>query len=116
MKSHFHIRVLVILLSLATSPVYADEDDTMVVVDEGATPEDIVKVITLPLFVPVSAQENAAPGQETANQAKNLGSELGQQTADEAKSNRESISEEVRQGAGRDARRDNNERGRGPDG
>ena len=100
-----------------SSPAYADDDDTMMVVEEGATPDDIVKVIDLPSFAAPSAQGNAAFGQETANQAKTLGKEFGQQMAEEAKSKH--ISEQVRDDILQNVRREarsNNGQGNGPDG
>ena len=87
----------------------------MMVVDEGATPEDIVKVITLPLFTPANPQGKATVGQDAADQAKQVGKEFGQQVAEEAKAKGGSISNDVRQ----DARRKGNpnrDRGRKPGG
>lgn len=100
-----------------SSPVYADDDDTMTVVEEGATPEDIVKVIELPEFASPSAQANAAFGHTTANQAKSLGKEFGQQMAEQARNNNisEQIRDDIRQNARREAR-GNNGQGNGPDG
>jgi hypothetical protein len=102
MRIQVHTVFLAVTLACLPSSVYADEDDTMMVVDEGATPEDIVKVIPLPVFSPTKPQENVAPGQEIADQAKQSGKELGRQIAEEAKSNKGSISDDVRQDAGRE--------------
>ena len=87
----------------------------MMVVDEGATPEDIVNVIALPLFTRANPQGKTTLGQDAADQAKQVGKEFGQQVAEEAKSNSGSISNDVRQ----DARREGNpnrDRGRKPGG
>ena len=87
----------------------------MMVVDEGATPEDIVKVIALPLFTPTNPQGKTTPGQDVAEQAKQAGSEFGQQVAEEAKSNGGSISNDVRQDARREGK-PNRDRNRRPGG
>lgn len=113
LKPHLFSLLAVFALS---SPAHANDDDTMTVVEEGATPDDIVKVIELPSFAAPSAQGNAAFGQQTANQAK-TGKQFGQQMADEAKSN--NISEQVRDDILQNARREarsNNGQGNGPDG
>ena len=97
--------LLMLLAVFALNPAaHADDDDTMMVVEEGATPEDIVKVIALPEFASPNTQTNAALGHGTANQAKALGKEFGQQMAEEAKN--KNISEQVRDDLQQNARRE----------
>lgn len=106
--------LFVLLAVFAISPpAYADDEDTMMVVEEGATPDDIINVIELPDFA--SSQANASF--ETANQAKALGKEFGQQMAEQAKNNNisEQIRDDIQQNARREARGDNGQ-GNGPGG
>ena len=100
-----------------SSPAHADDDDTMIVVEEGATPEDIVNVIELPVFASPKATKNAAFGHETAKQANALGNEFGKQMAEEAKN--KNISEQIRDDIQQNARREargNNGQGNGQGG
>ena len=111
-------RLFLLLAAFALStPAFADDDDTMMVVEEGARPDDIVKIIELPEFASPMAGKNASPGQETANEAKALGKAFGQQMAEQAKSNNpsETVRNDIQQNARREAR-DNNGRGNRPDG
>ena len=100
--------VLLLLAALVVSPsVFAEEEDdgsegTMVVVQAGATPEDIVNVIELPVASP-SATDHAAKGIGTAGNASEHGVNFGQQMAEEAKSN--NISEQIRDDLQQNARR-----------
>ena len=103
-----------VLVLVTAGPARADDDDTMMVIDEGATPEDIVRVIELPKFATPKGQEkakaNAGVGQDLGPEDKLSGKEFGQQIAEEAKSKSQSASEDVRQNEGRDRGRG---RGRG---
>jgi hypothetical protein len=79
-------------------------DVTMTLMPEGATlPDAVTKVIELPEAAAAAAEENAAPGTDTANaaranreaglevaaDAREQGREFGQQMADQAQENRE---------------------------
>lgn len=84
----------ILLANLMSLPSYADDiddiepisdDDTMIVIEEGDTPEDIVNIISLPMQASDMAHENAVSGQETANLARELGREFGQAKAEEAR-------------------------------
>lgn len=101
----FRNPALALVVLLVTAPARADDDDTMMVIDEGATPEDIVRVIELPKFAAPKGQEKAKPkagvGQDFGAEDKLSGKELGQQIAEEAKSKSQSASEDVRQNEGR---------------
>jgi hypothetical protein len=112
-----HSFLVLLITGALASNTYADDDDTMMVVEQGATPEDIVKVIELPVFAAASAQEKSASGHEIANQAKTLGKEFGQQIAEDAKNNNisEQVRDDIKQNARRDARGANG-RGKGPGG
>src|SRR5512139_1246008 len=95
-----------LILSIAgvlTSPmVYAEDtamdEDTVTVVDEGETPEDVANTITLPDAASDVAHERAAFGQGVANQAheqaQELGRDFGQDVSEQAR-NRE-LSNEIR--------------------
>ena len=89
----------------ASTAAYADELDTMVLLEDGATPEDIVQTIVLP----DTARDNLMRGHENANEAKLNGREFGQGVAEEAKlrSQGEDIRADVRDNARRDAGADN---------
>ena len=102
MKSKFNL-MMALLFGLTMSPVaYADEADdmdeaTITVVDESETPEDVVKVIALPEQASPTAVEKSASGLETANNAKENGSDFGQQVAEDARN--DNISDQVREDA-----------------
>jgi hypothetical protein len=78
------------LTVLASSMARADSGDeaTITVVDEGATPDDVVKVIELPDRSPSNASK--ATGADTTNNAKeksaDSGREFGRQVSEEARS------------------------------
>ena len=57
------------LLALGWAPYAFADDDTMMVVEEGATPDDIVNIIELPTRASVKAGQNVGRGQDTAGQA-----------------------------------------------
>lgn len=114
---------LVVLLAVFTlvPSAYADGEDTMMVVEEGATPDDIVKIIELPGFASATGHGaghgKAAFGQEKGKEAKSLGKEFGQQMAEEAKN--KNMSEQARDNARQNARREargNNGQGNRPGG
>lgn len=101
--------VLLLLAALVASPsVFAEEEhdaseDTMIVVQAGATPEDIVNIIELPV-ASSSAAEHAAKGIGTAGNASKHGRVFDQQTSEDAKS--KNISEHIRDDLYQNARRD----------
>ncbi len=94
----------------AASP--SSDDDTMMVVQEGAVPDDIVNVIQLPPRASPTARDNVQRGSATSDAAVQSGESFGQQIADEAKAKNagEQIRDDIRQNQRRDARGDN-----GPD-
>ena len=105
-----------LIVSPAVLAAEADDgrEDTMIMVQEGGTPDDVVNIIALPTFTSETAVEKAAKGQEKANSARDLGREFGQQMAEDAKSN--NMGEQIRENLGQNARRDaqeENDRGRG---
>lgn len=75
------IAVVSLLLAGAASSARGEEatpgEDTMIVLEEGATPEDIVDVIQLP----PAAAEGAARGSETAGAARGDGRTFGEDMA-----------------------------------
>jgi len=95
---------------LAASVAYAEGDgareDTLVVVEEGASPDDIMNVIDLPFSAAPQAGDHSPAGRSNAHDAKSYGKEFGQQMADEAKSKNvgQSIRDEMQQSRRQDAR------------
>jgi hypothetical protein len=88
----------------------SDDDVTIMVVDESATPDDVVKVIELP--AQTSANANAKGGYgETANNASDKsesGRDLGQQISEDARANaNDQARSDAAQQARNDARNDN---------
>jgi hypothetical protein len=86
MNRHFVFAVS--LAGLLLSPIsYADEttDDTVTVVDESDTPEDVVSHITLPDAASDSGSEHSEFGLGVANQARDLGRDFGQQISEQAR-------------------------------
>ena len=96
------------------------EDATITVVDDGDTPDDIVRVIELPDHSVAPGNGNAAKGPQNVNAAPgqgiDAGREFGQQTAEEARSrNADQVREEARQQGRSEARGDNaSDNRRGP--
>lgn len=88
-KSMFYVAALV--FGCAVSPAWAQDDDldvTLVVIeDENTAEERLVHDIELPLEASAQAQESAGSGLETANQARQQGSEFGQERAESAREN-----------------------------
>ena len=101
-------RQVLLLAALVFSPYVFAEDDgsenTLVVVQAGTTPEDIVNTISLPFDASSTAAERSALGLDVAVYASELGGDFGQQIAEEAKSN--NISEQIRDDLQQNARRD----------
>lgn len=91
----------------------SDGDDageaTMMVVEEGATPENIVNIIELPRRASATARENRMRDTTAADDARQWGGQFGQQAAEEAKSKGlgEQIRDDMQQDRGRDVRGDN---------
>jgi hypothetical protein len=110
------------LASLVWAPsLYADDqhdgEETITVIERGATAEDIVNIIQLPARASAAARENRRRGPATAEQARDLGHEFGQQIAEDAKTKglAEHIRDDIQQNQRRDARGDNGQ-GNRPDG
>jgi hypothetical protein len=108
---------------LANAAESADVDDeaTITVIDDGVTPDDIVRVIELPDPASVAGSGKAAGGVGAANgapgQSGASGREFGQQTAEEARSrnNAEQVRAEAKQQGRSEARGDNaSDKRRGP--
>lgn len=84
---------LTLIFSLFAWPAMAQEDDLdvtlSVVEDEGEAEEQLVNDIELPADADEQAQENAAFGLDTANQARQQGREFGEERAEQGQENRE---------------------------
>lgn len=103
-----------LLLGVAIAPAaFADAGDdadeaTITVIEDGATPDDVVKVIELPDHAAATAAAKAASGADTANAAKDKsgesGRDFGQQVSEDARNN---ISDEARADAKQQGRSDN---------
>lgn len=80
-----------VLLACLVSPAWAqsgDLDVTLEVIeDEDAAEERLVNDIKLPLDASDRAHEDASSGLETANQARQQGSEFGQERAEDGRDN-----------------------------
>lgn len=90
-----YVRVFSALLALVCSAAHGQdappaEEDTMMVVEEGMTPEDIVRVIQLPERAAATAGERAAKGLGAANSARQDGRTFGQSMADGNRDERDS--------------------------
>lgn len=115
--------LLTLLLGFAIVPAaFADagedaDEATITVIEDGATPDDVVKVIELPDHASATAAAKSASGIDTASAAKDksgeTGRDFGQQVSEEA---RNSISDEARADAKQQGRSDNANGGnrRGP--
>jgi hypothetical protein len=79
--------VVAAALLLATSLVYADEapEVTMSVLESEDDAERVISEIQLPPTASPVAQERAAQGLETANEARERGREFGQERAEQAR-------------------------------
>ena len=116
MTSKFDL-IFVVLLGVAITPVaYADGiadvgEATITVVDDGDTPDDVVRVIELPDQASATGAAKSASGIATANSAKEKsgvsGRDFGQQVSEDARSN--NISDQVRA----DAKQQGNSEARG---
>jgi hypothetical protein len=71
----------------------------MMVVEEGAMPEDIVGEIELPAGAAQEAHENAAKGLETANAAREGGRAFGQARAEEARAEAAATGDDAQESA-----------------
>ncbi|WP_019531497.1 hypothetical protein [Dasania marina] len=77
-----------LLLLLITSPLalaQEDLDDTIFVVDELGSPNDIINIIELPKYINSNAADNASRGIANANKSKDKGRKLGQDMAEDAR-------------------------------
>ena len=103
-----------LLIGFAIAPAaFADageeaDEATITVIEDGATPDDVVKVIELPDHASATGVAKSASGIDTANAAKDksgeTGRDFGQQVSEEARSN--SISDEARADAKQQGRSD----------
>ena len=116
--------IFVLLLGLAIAPVaHANaaagmDEATITVVDDGDTPDDVVKVIELPARASASGVAKSASGIDTANSAKDKSGDssrdFGQQISEDARS--KNVSDQVRADAkqqGKSEARGNNAGGNG---
>lgn len=97
-------------ITCAAAHAEAEDADeaTITVVEEGATPDDVVNVIELPDHAAATATDKAAGGLDTANSAKENGSDFGKQVSEDARNNRGAqVREDAQQQAHSDARNDN---------
>jgi hypothetical protein len=116
--------LLTLLLGFAIVPAaFADagedaDEATITVIEDGATPDDVVKVIELPDHASATAATKSASGIDAANAAKDksgeTGRDFGQQVSEDARNN--NISDEARADAKQQGRSDNANGGnrRGP--
>jgi hypothetical protein len=116
--------LLTLLLGFAIAPAaFADagedaDEATITVIEDGATPDDVVKVIELPDHASATAAAKSAAGVDTASAAKDksgeTGRDFGQQVSEDARNN--NISDEARADAKQQGRSDNANGGnrRGP--
>lgn len=105
--------LFMLLLGLALAPAaFADagedaDEATITVIEDGATPDDVVKVIELPDHASATAAVKSASGMDTANAARDksgeTGRDFGQQVSEEARNN---ISDEARADAKQQGRSD----------
>jgi len=96
---------------------YADdatmEDDTVTVVDDGETPEDVTNQITLPDSASETAQEHSAFGQGVSALARDKGEltghDFGQQVSEQARARElgNEVREDLQSNQRSDARGDN---------
>jgi hypothetical protein len=94
------------------------DEATITVVDDGDTPDDVVKVIELPARASASGVAKSASGIDTANSAKDKSGDssrdFGQQISEDARS--KNVSDQVRADAkqqGKSEARGNNAGGNG---
>jgi hypothetical protein len=116
--------LLTLLLGFAIAPAaFADagedaDEATITVIEDGATPDDVVKVIELPDHASATAATKSASGIDAANAAKDksgeTGRDFGQQVSEDARN--DNISDEARADAKQQGRSDNANGGnrRGP--
>lgn len=84
------IATLLALGLIGATPAFAQGDegppeDAITVVDENATPDEIMNRIELPEGRPDQAAEASAYGLETANAAREQGRDFGQERAEQAR-------------------------------
>ena len=123
MKLKFEL-IFVLLLGLSIIPVaHADavaelDEATITVVDDGDTPDDVVRVIELPDQASATGAAKSVSGIDTANSAKDKSGDssrdFGQQISEDARS--KNVSEQIRADAkqqGKSEARGNNAGGNG---
>ncbi|MDQ2076906.1 hypothetical protein [Marinimicrobium sp. ABcell2] len=102
MKNKTTMTALGFLASVAlftAAPLHAQED-TLIVIDDETTVEEVTKVLELPVEAAAEATENAARGLDTANAAREGGREFGAKQAEDARER----GNEARDNAGQSAR------------
>ncbi len=113
MAPKFTTFALLVLLLGSGGFAYADDDPdaTITVIDEGDTPDDIVRVIELPQHAADAASAKSGNASDTSDAAKakvESGRDFGQQTSGEARDRSASEqSREARERGRHDARDDN---------
>ena len=106
MKTRKHVPLILGLGLCLGTMAYADDDDTMVLVEEGDTVEDVVTMIELPVSASSTAVTASEHGRTTAYDASKFGRDTAAAARGEAG---EDIRAEVRDNARRDARGDNSQ-------
>lgn len=101
--TNFHAGI-VVAATVFAGHAWADdvppaEGDTMMVIDEGTSPEDIVSVIELPDSAADAARGHAAEGMATANAARAGGRSFGHERADSARDSAGRIADDARANA-----------------
>lgn len=100
MKIKSSVAMILTLGLLGASPLYAQDEDTMIVIDDETTIDEVTNVLELPEDASAEAVENSAFGVDTANRAREDGRAFGEQQAAEARSR----GQEARETAGESAR------------
>jgi len=86
---------LLTLSLFGIAPVFAQDEDTIDVVDENATPDDIMHRIELPEMAAEIAVEASAFGRETASEAREQGQSFGQERAQQAQEQGREMGESI---------------------
>ena len=113
MKTCLTMLLLVFAAVVISPSALAEEEDdgsedTMVVIEAGATPEDIVNIIELPFAASANAADHSASGLDVAAvNTREPSLDFGEQMAEEARSIGEQIRDDLQQKVRRDARADN---------
>ncbi len=118
MRNNKLIASMLALGLLGSVHAFAQDDDTMMVIDEGATPEDIVNVLQLPEMASEIAVDASARGLGTAREAREDGRAFGREQAEAARERVQDVRESARESArdrAQERARDMPRPGRAPD-